>query len=643
MSKAKGMNLSSGDLTKGSQATLKSHNDSLQQVSTTLPSTTFSKDRSSLDGISYDSRRLNGGSMQIGGGSYGSYLTDHLQRLRKDIESTTGGLEREQRRLYKIDKDLISAESEYGQKRQKYRLFASVADDLVQHKADDVRTAERRLEKAIADLNQGASDNEQLREQIDQLRKERKVLNNVFKKLERGISRSNKEMNELVSQTNEHRQGREEASQKSRALGKQLERERTGFRALTDSIKAGLEHEAEIGREQERGQKDRSQAANGGNKRRTYMIADEEEAFSETDMFRRIFRLSFLNTIQRRHIRQHQKNIEVFEQAFATIKSSTGISDIEEIVKIFIALEQRNFSLLTYVNQLNREIESITIRNKELRLQLEDHKKSELLSGERRDSALNDINAQIAQTRAATKEKNVMIVDSSEVLQEVRPLLNNIVAFFKRQMPGLIRAGYEDAAPPLTSAPPSEDDENLSVHLTYIEDMFMLFRAALPTSTKEPKKLEVSQSKGQGVERPRDLPVAHIQGDDTDDEVEGGLSERMYSRSELRERATQAIQKRRKKPVQQGRHAEGQRNETDDMMSEAMAPLGTRRDPGGPPPASSVSGVSAASKESGDPGQKGHPTMLSKSPSMQETDEDGEGGLRWWRANGGSKGGHTKR
>ena len=34
-------------------------------------------------------------------------------------------------------------------------------------------------------------------------------------------------------------------------------------------------------------------------------------------------------------------------QAFATIKSTTGISDIEEIVKIFVKLEERNFSLLT--------------------------------------------------------------------------------------------------------------------------------------------------------------------------------------------------------------------------------------------------------------------------------------------------------
>merc|ERR1719387_1771591 len=99
--------------------------------------------------------------------------------------------------------------------------------------------------------------------------------------------------------------------------------------------------------------------------RRAYLIADEEMNFSESTMMKRILKLAFLNTIQRRHIKQHTKNIEIFEQAFATIKSTTGISDIEEIVRIFVKLEERNFSLLTYVNQLNRKIEALEKRNKE--------------------------------------------------------------------------------------------------------------------------------------------------------------------------------------------------------------------------------------------------------------------------------------
>merc|ERR1719428_2756274 len=105
--------------------------------------------------------------------------------------------------------------------------------------------------------------------------------------------------------------------------------------------------------------------------------ADEEENFNSTAVMRRILKLAFLNAIQRRHIRQHQKNIEVFEQAFATIKSTTGISEIEEIVKIFISLEQRNFSLLTYVNNLNRDIESLEKRNRNLEDQIRTAKKSE--------------------------------------------------------------------------------------------------------------------------------------------------------------------------------------------------------------------------------------------------------------------------
>jgi len=150
---------------------------------------------------------------------------------------------------------------------------------------------------------------------------------------------------------------RTQLEQKAHALTRMLERERTNFHNDTEELKRMVAEEASVQREQDRAQRDRREMTRSGKGGRPYMIADEEEAFSETDMYRRILKLSFLNTIQRRHIRQHQKNIEVFEQAFATIKSSTGISDIEEIVKIFIGLEQRNFSLLTYVNTLNREIE----------------------------------------------------------------------------------------------------------------------------------------------------------------------------------------------------------------------------------------------------------------------------------------------
>merc|ERR1712232_1494024 len=163
---------------------------------------------------------------------------------------------------------------------------------------------------------------------------------------------------------------RKDADSKGETLNKVLERERKQFQDECQKLKRQLDDQAVVSKEQEMSL---GKEFGKGKNKKTFMVADEEEAFSEQSMHRRILKLSFLNTIQRRHIKQHQKNIEVFEQAFATIKSSTGISDIEEIVKIFILLEQRNFSLLTYVNQLNQEIESVGTRNRELQSQRDNY------------------------------------------------------------------------------------------------------------------------------------------------------------------------------------------------------------------------------------------------------------------------------
>merc|ERR1719498_1495563 len=134
------------------------------------------------------------------------------------------------------------------------------------------------------------------------------------------------------------------------------------------------------------------------------IVAPEEDEFSDSGFMKRILKLAFLNTIQRRHIKQHQKNIEVFEQAFATIKSTTGISDIEEIVKIFVKLEERNFSLLTYVNTLNREIENTELRNRELSEQIKAQKELEKEGVARRKEKLEELKAQIQSTIVVTDE-----------------------------------------------------------------------------------------------------------------------------------------------------------------------------------------------------------------------------------------------
>ena len=49
--------------------------------------------------------------------------------------------------------------------------------------------------------------------------------------------------------------------------------------------------------------------------------------------------------------------LETYENAFSEIRKVTGISDIGELVQRFIAVEDQNFSLFNYVNEINNEIE----------------------------------------------------------------------------------------------------------------------------------------------------------------------------------------------------------------------------------------------------------------------------------------------
>lgn len=48
--------------------------------------------------------------------------------------------------------------------------------------------------------------------------------------------------------------------------------------------------------------------------------------------------------------------VQMFGEAFAKIQAATGIADIDELVETFIDAEDRNFTLFTYVNELNEEV-----------------------------------------------------------------------------------------------------------------------------------------------------------------------------------------------------------------------------------------------------------------------------------------------
>jgi len=508
---------------------------------------------------------------------YQAYLTDHMHRMQHEIEITTRKLELEKRRLAKLDEEVARARGEHDdatlpeshgsrkgakdeeedKKKKKKVLGSGKTASALQ---GPIKALQNRLDTQTKKLDQVTSDSKGLRDQVDQIRKERLQMNHVFKKLHEEIRETGSLIAGLSMEIDANKDVQSDAGQRITVMKKKLEQERASFKGEVLRLREEM-------KKQDREKKAFEVKLNSDNIgrhcRKDYLIADEEEDFSENNVMRRILKLAFLNCIQRRHIKQHQKNIEVFEQAFATIKSTTGISDIEEIVKIFVKLEERNFSLLTYVNQLNREIESLEKNSKDLRREQEDYIALEAKMKSRRQNALKQTEEQLDKAKVAIGESDKGYKQHREIFDKVKSLIFEIAKRVEKESSG--RGGL----------PPDDNrDEHIPEWLTYIEKQLSQWREFLPLSKHDKhfrpfpctvgasvKQLPIKKHVGpQQLLRTGDLPAANfaleekrpvgglrpISGDADDESDEEDFGDRPFTPAELKEKSLVALAKRKK-------------------------------------------------------------------------------------------------
>lgn len=247
-------------------------------------------------------------------------------------------------------------------------------------------------------------------------------------------------------------------------------------------------------------------------------------------MMRRIMKTAFLNCIQRRHIKQHQKSIEIFEQAFRTIKERTGISNIEEIVKIFVHLESRNFSLLTYVNHMNREIEALEGVKRGRRQAEMTLKQREVTSEKNRELALGDMQKKLRATQITIEESREVCDSQRQVVQHVLPQISQVARLLELESERLREAGHASEVSDFPTRPCDElRPDTMLLWLQWVEDVLSRFRDLLPLNDPAVKETYFPATAGPAVKnlqpkrthhqpvpnvKPQDLPPAPLLGED---------------------------------------------------------------------------------------------------------------------------------
>jgi hypothetical protein len=215
-----------------------------------------------------------------------------------------------------------------------------------------IRILENRLDKSLIKFNEAISHNKDLRDKIDELRRERVVFENVYRKMERELQDRKRKMAEIIEVSNQSYEQRDKYQMEIAAIEQANRKEQEEFEEQMVTLGAILDNELAMPSTAKLGNRTKSLTRLS---KRNSGTASPEQTMHRTGSS------AGGNTISSIAKDDDDINFKAraqnFEEAFNKIKAATGISDLDELVKTFIKNEEHNFSLFNYVNEQNNEIE----------------------------------------------------------------------------------------------------------------------------------------------------------------------------------------------------------------------------------------------------------------------------------------------
>lgn len=85
-------------------------------------------------------------------------------------------------------------------------------------------------------------------------------------------------------------------------------------------------------------------------------LAEEERKSTER---KEASRANEIARVEEEYAQQRKERMQNFEEVFRKISAATGISDVDELVRVFIENEEHNFSLFRYLNDQASELERL--------------------------------------------------------------------------------------------------------------------------------------------------------------------------------------------------------------------------------------------------------------------------------------------
>lgn len=329
-----------------------------------------------------------------------------------------------------------------------------------------IKILENRLDKSLIKFNEAVSMNKELRDQIDDLRRERVVFENIYRKMERELVDRKKDMAAIIEASNQAYEQRDAFQMEVAAIEQANRKEGEDF----DEQMAALAHMLDIELQLP------TVGATLGQKAKSLTKLSKSQLLSPIDMRSSKSAGSLddssvgLNgTATTPKEVDYKERVQNFEEAFNKIRAATGISDINNLVNIFIKNEEHNFSLFNYVNEQNNEIEKLEEQILALR---EEENKYKLENGadvSQHKEILKDLEAKLQYTDTMAEKYELKCQDLSRIIEALKRGMQGLVMKVEIYNHDHEQQQEGAAAATATYSPPTITEINMVTYLGMLE------------------------------------------------------------------------------------------------------------------------------------------------------------------------------
>jgi hypothetical protein len=267
----------------------------------------------------------------------------------------------------------------------------------------ETKNRENRLNKLRIRCSESVANNESMREKCNVMRQQRKAYEEIYAKLQNQFADKQGQLQRELDSSNDSHERRREA-QDELANFKKLDMEEmeefeerwAQLGELMDDQKSASEHISTAAK--------RRAEKNELTQDAEFDITTEKE--KERGMLQKLDEMQEMVEGQQAQIQQRQARVTDAQSAFSRLQKFAGINDVSKLVTQFVQNEDENYSLFSYIQSVNAEIEKEEEQLAKVSKEMGQHKKEQEAGNSVKQEKVDELRARLSHVQQENETCN---------------------------------------------------------------------------------------------------------------------------------------------------------------------------------------------------------------------------------------------